>query len=101
MTIDNATGGRSLDGRTGIVTGAGNALARAGARLVLNDLDDAAASAVADEIAAAGGQAVVCPGDIGEWATGESLLAAALDSFGALDIFGQQRRRAPRPDDLL
>ena len=94
MNIRNATGGRSLDGRTGIVTGAGNglgrgeaiALARAGARLVLNDLDGPAARAVADEAAAAGGQAVVCAGDIGEWATGERLLAAALDTFGTLDI---------------
>jgi NAD(P)-dependent dehydrogenase (short-subunit alcohol dehydrogenase family) len=53
---------------------------------VLNDVDDAAASAVADEIVAAGGRAVVCPGDIAEWATGESLLAAALDTFGTLDL---------------
>jgi 3-oxoacyl-[acyl-carrier protein] reductase len=62
------------------------ALAGAGARLVLNDLDGPATQAVADEIAAAGGQAVVRAGDIGEWATGESLLAAALDTFGTLDL---------------
>ena len=76
------------------MTGAGNglgraeaiALAAAGARLVLNDLPGPAVHAVADEITAAGGRAVVCAGDIGEWATGERLLAAALDTFGTLDI---------------
>ena len=86
--------GLTLDGRTAIVTGAGNglgraeaiALARAGARLVLNDLPGPAVHAVADEIAAAGGQVAVCEGDIGEWATAERLLAAALDAFSRLDI---------------
>jgi len=84
----------TLDGRTAIVTGAGNglgraeaiALAAAGARVVLNDLPGAAVRAVAAEIGAAGGQALACEGDIGEWATGEALLAAALGTFGGLDI---------------
>ena len=86
--------GLTLHGRTAIVTGAGNglgraeaiALARAGARLVLGDVDGPAVHAVADEITSAGGQAVACVGDVGDWATGESLLAAALDTYSGLDI---------------
>ena len=84
----------TLTGRVAIVTGAGNglgraeslALARAGARLVLNDLPGDAVQAVAAEIAAAGGQAVVVAGDVAEWATGEQLMATALEQYGQLDI---------------
>jgi NAD(P)-dependent dehydrogenase (short-subunit alcohol dehydrogenase family) len=84
----------TLAGTTAIVTGAGNglgraeaiALAAAGGRLVLNDLPGPAVHAVADEITGAGGHAVVCEGDVGDWATGESMLAAALGTFGGLDI---------------
>ncbi len=84
----------TLSGRVAIVTGAGNglgraeslALARAGARLVLNDLPGEAVQAVAAEIGAAGGQAVVAAGDVAEWSTGEPLLAAALGEYGRLDI---------------
>jgi NAD(P)-dependent dehydrogenase (short-subunit alcohol dehydrogenase family) len=84
----------TLDGRTAIVTGAGHglgraeaiALARAGARVVLNDLPGPAVHDVAGEITAAGGQAVAREGDIGDWATGQDLVATAVARFGGLDI---------------
>src|SRR6202453_248881 len=84
----------TLDGRSAIVTGAGNglgraeslALSRAGALLVLNDLPGDAIADTAEQIRAAGGQAVVCEGDIGDWETGRRLVGAALDAYGRLDV---------------
>ncbi len=81
---------RALDGKVAVVTGAGNglgraealALAAAGARLVLNDVTREALEAVAGEIPGS----VVVAGDVAEYATAERLLAAALESFGALDV---------------
>jgi 3-oxoacyl-[acyl-carrier protein] reductase len=84
----------TLDGRSAIVTGAGAglgraeslALARAGALLVLNDLPGDAVHETASRIRAAGGQAVVCDGDVGDWETGERLVETARDAYGQLDI---------------
>jgi NAD(P)-dependent dehydrogenase (short-subunit alcohol dehydrogenase family) len=84
----------TLEGKAAIVTGAANglgraeamALAAAGAAVVLNDLPGPGLHEVASEITAAGGRSVVCAGDVGEWATGEAMLATALGNFGGLDI---------------
>jgi NAD(P)-dependent dehydrogenase (short-subunit alcohol dehydrogenase family) len=84
----------SLEGRTAIVTGAGNglgreearALAKAGAVVILNDLAPDDVRATARDIESDGGKAFACPGDVSEWGTGEQLLRAALDESGRLDI---------------
>ena len=83
----------SLDGRVAVVTGAGAglgraealALADAGARVVLNDLPGAADEA-AEEIRALRRRGAVVAGDVGERATADAMLAAAVDGFGRLDI---------------
>jgi NAD(P)-dependent dehydrogenase (short-subunit alcohol dehydrogenase family) len=83
----------SLDGKVAVVTGAGAglgraealALADAGARIVLNDLPGGADEA-ADEIRSRGGEATVVAGDVGERATADAMVAAAVDGFGGLDI---------------
>ena len=83
----------SLDGKVAVVTGAGAglgraealALAAAGARVVLNDLPGGADEA-AEEVRSLGGEATVVAGDVGERATADAMVAAAVDGFGGLDI---------------
>ncbi|SDF75389.1 3-oxoacyl-[acyl-carrier protein] reductase [Lentzea fradiae] len=77
-----------LSGKVAIVTGAGRglgrayaeALARNGANVVVNDVDESA-----EEVAASiGGAAVVAP--VGPAETADRLVAAAVEKFGRLDV---------------
>jgi NAD(P)-dependent dehydrogenase (short-subunit alcohol dehydrogenase family) len=83
-----------LSGRVAVVTGAaaglGRAeaigLARAGATVVVNDIESALKNSdVSDEIKAAGSDAVPVPGDVSQRATADELLSAA-EAKGGLDI---------------
>ncbi|HEX8780947.1 MAG TPA: 3-oxoacyl-ACP reductase, partial [Nocardioides sp.] len=61
------------------------ALADAGASIVLNDLPGAADEA-AEELRGRGAEVRVVTGDVGERATADAMVAAAVDDLGSLDI---------------
>lgn len=90
-------------GRVAIVTGAGGglgkqhalALARRGAKVVVNDLGGAvdgaggsvtAAQAVVDEIRAAGGEAIANGASVTDFAAVEAMVQQAIDAWGRVDI---------------
>ena len=92
-----------LSGKVAIVTGAGRgigrehalALARAGARIVVNDLgasitgegaDEGPAHDVVREIEALGGAAVANGENVADFAGAKRMIEQAIDRFGRLDI---------------
>ncbi|MGW9585358.1 SDR family oxidoreductase [Microbacterium sp. NPDC055455] len=85
---------RPLDGKVAIVTGSGRGLglayaqelARQGAAVVINDVDEATAAEAVAAIEAEGGRAAAVAAPVGPTETAEQLVRTAVDTFGRLDI---------------
>ena len=84
-----------LKDRVAIITGAGSgigaasavAMAREGARVVVVDLNEAAAKKTVEQIEKAGGQAVGARADVARAADNQSVVERAVARWGRLDIF--------------
>ena len=72
-----------------------------GAAVVVNDIDDAGAAATAREIVEGGGRSVALAGDVADAARVEEIVAAAVTTYGRLDVMHNngRLRRAQRGGD--
>ena len=83
-----------LQGKTAVMTGGGGglgrcygvAMAKAGAAMVVTDINIAAAQATAEAIALAGGRATAIQGDVTRAASFEQLFDHAEREYGPVDV---------------
>ncbi len=85
---------KTLEGKVAIVTGSGRGIGRCvalkfaqkGAKVIINDLDQAPAEEVIAEIRALGSDAAACIGNVSAPDFGDRIVKTALDAFGRIDI---------------
>ena len=83
-----------LDGKVALISGSGRGIGRAialklaseGARVVINDLDEAPALETVAEIKALGGEAVACVGNVTAPDFADRFIATAVETYKGLDI---------------
>jgi 3-oxoacyl-[acyl-carrier protein] reductase len=84
----------TLQNKVAVVTGSGRGIGRAvalklaaeGAKVVVNDLDDAPAKETVEDIVRAGGQAVACVGSVTAPDFAQRFVDTAVENFGGIDI---------------
>lgn len=89
-----ASSGGILQGQVAIITGSGQGIgeaaaklfAKEGAKVVVTDLDAAKANAVVSAIKSAGGSAISVPGDVTDPAYPEKLIKETINAFGKINI---------------
>jgi NAD(P)-dependent dehydrogenase (short-subunit alcohol dehydrogenase family) len=94
MSAHDGTPMGRLDAKVAVVTGGASGIGRAsavkmageGARVLVSDLDEAGAGAVASEIEASGGQALGFRADVTSEADMRAMIDAAVGRWGGLDV---------------